>query len=370
MTDEAYMQIALDLASAAKGQTSPNPTVGALVVKDGEVKGFGAHLKAGSAHAEVHALQMAGSEADGSTLYVTLEPCSHDGKTPPCTDLIIEKRVKRVVIATEDPNPKVAGNGIKKLRDANIDVDIGILHEQAQHLNQNFFHYIKTNTPYVTLKTAASLDGKIATSTGESKWITGREARLDVHDHRHEHDAILVGIGTVLKDDPLLTTRRPNGGKHPIRIVLDHRLRTPLHSRIIRDDSAETWIVTGGDVSEEQKSGFRKHDHVTLIEMAGGIVIAKLMPLLAKRGVTSILVEGGATINEAFLVSRFIHRVVVYLAPKLIGGSEAPTPIGGNGFRRLEDAFNLHINSVEKIGDDIKIVATPCVKNGSHAGRR
>src|SRR5690625_1050476 len=213
------MNFALTLASMATAQTSPNPPVGAVVVKNGEILGFGAHLKAGEAHAEVHALEMAGAKAKGATIYVTLEPCSHHGSTPPCVDLIIERGITRVVVAVLDPNQKVVGSGIAKLKQAGLNVEVGILQKEAEQVNKAFFHYITTQTPFVTVKTAISLDGKTKTATGESKCITGEEARLDVHRYRHVHDAILVGVNTVIADNPSLTTRLPNGGKNPVRTI-------------------------------------------------------------------------------------------------------------------------------------------------------
>ena len=227
MDPKFYMKIALDLARSAEGQTSPNPLVGAVCVKDGQIIGTGAHLKAGTPHAEVHALTMAGSEANGADLYVTLEPCAHTGKTAPCTDLLISKGIRRVFIASIDPFPSVNGKGIELLKAAGIEVITGILKEEAEQLNRAFFHFIKHGKPYVTLKAASTLDGRLSTQTGDSKWITSVASRTDVHHLRHTHDAILVGVQTVLHDNPFLTTRLPLGGKNPIRIILDRRLRTP-----------------------------------------------------------------------------------------------------------------------------------------------
>jgi len=356
LKDYDYMALAIDLAAAAKGQTSPNPTVGAIVVRNGQIVGIGAHLKAGEPHAEVHALNMAGEKAKDATIYVTMEPCSHYGKTPPCADLIIRRGIKRVVIAAQDPNPRVAGSGIAKLREAGLEVETGLLSEKAQQLNEDFDHYIRTKTPYVTLKTAMSLDGKIATSTGDSKWITGTEAREDVHRYRHQHDAILVGVGTVLHDDPLLTTRIPGGGKHPIRIILDHHLRTPLNANVLNDESVETWIVIGGNVPNEKKSLYRQK-HVKLIEMEDGIHLPDLMVRLGKMGISSLFVEGGATVNGSFLTSKLVHQVIIYLSPILIGGNNAPTSFGGGGFQSLHEALQLDITSIEQIGKDIKLIA-------------
>lgn len=258
MQDEDYMRLALDLAKSTQGQTSPNPVVGAVIVKNHQIIGMGAHLKAGEPHAEVHAIGMAGEKAKGATLYVTLEPCSHFGKTPPCSNLVIATGIKKVFVATTDPNPQVAGTGIERMRQAGIEVEIGLLQEEAREVNKLFFYNIRTGLPYVTLKSAVSLDGKTATITGESKWITGEEARADVHQLCHEHDAILVGVNTVLIDDPSLTARIKNGAKNPIRVILDTHLRTPLNAKVINDKAAPTWIVTGSDISDEQQRMFEQ----------------------------------------------------------------------------------------------------------------
>lgn len=257
MRDQDYMNLAINVAKAGVGQTTPNPVVGAIIVNEGRVVGIGAHLKAGEPHAEVHAIRMAGEKAQNATAYVTLEPCSHHGKTPPCADLLITSKVKRVVVATTDPNPLVAGKGIAKLKAAGIEVEVGVCKEQADALNSVFFHYLEKKRPYITLKSATTLDGKIATVTGESKWITGDAARQDVHLYRSIHDAILVGVNTVLMDNPSLTTRLPNGtGKNPIRVILDSKLRTPLDSQIVNDGKAETWIIVSNQVNQEKINEF------------------------------------------------------------------------------------------------------------------
>lgn len=359
MDDRYYMEFAIQLARKATGQTSPNPVVGAVVVKNGEIVGFGAHLKAGEGHAEVNALQMAGEKAFQSTVYVTLEPCSHYGKTPPCSDLLVESRVNKVVIASVDPNPLVAGKGIRKLQEAGISVEIGVCEEEALALNDVFFHYIKTKKPYVTLKTASSLDGKTATFTKDSKWITGEEARLDVHHYRHQHDAILVGVETILADNPSLTTRLPMGGKNPIRIILDTTLRTPFDAKIVTDNACPTWIITGSNVNMKKVQEFA-NDQVTILPLTSpNIAIPPLLSLLGERGITSLFVEGGATVNGSFLKAGAINQVITYIAPKLIGGSEAPTMIGGEGFATMAEATLLEIKECTKIGQDIKIVSVP-----------
>ncbi|KMJ59816.1 5-amino-6-(5-phosphoribosylamino)uracil reductase [Bacillus sp. LL01] len=361
MDDHYYMKFAIDLAKRATGQTSPNPIVGSVVVKNGEIAGFGAHLKAGQAHAEVNAIQMAGTEkTKGSTVYVTLEPCSHFGKTPPCSDLLIQTGVKRVVIASVDPNPLVAGKGIEKLRKAGLEVELGICQDEALALNQVFFHYLKTKKPYVTLKTAASLDGKTATYTNESKWITGAEARLDVHQYRHQNDAILVGVGTVLADNPSLTTRLPNGGKNPIRIILDSNLRTPLDAKVVTDGEAPTWIITGSMPDLKKESALQNTLGVKVFSLPTlKVEIPSLLSILGEEGVTSLFVEGGATVNGSFLKERAINQLITYIAPKLIGGKRAPTIIEGEGFATMEEVMDLDIKEFTQVGQDLKIVSVP-----------
>ncbi|WP_078380116.1 bifunctional diaminohydroxyphosphoribosylaminopyrimidine deaminase/5-amino-6-(5-phosphoribosylamino)uracil reductase RibD [Sutcliffiella halmapala] len=359
MDDRYFMEFAINLARKAIGQTTPNPVVGSVVVKEGEIVGFGAHLKAGEAHAEVNALQMAGDKAIGATVYVTLEPCSHFGKTPPCSDLLIQTKVKRVVVASVDPNPLVAGKGIKKLEEAGISVEVGVCEEEALALNAVFFHYIKTKTPYVTLKTASSLDGKTATVTKNSKWITGEEARLDVHRYRHQHDAILVGVETIIADNPSLTTRLPNGGKNPIRVILDTALRTPLNAKVVTDSAAPTWIITASNVNEEKVQDFH-NDQVSILPLPTmKIEIHSLLALLGERGITSLFVEGGATVNGSFLKEGFINQVITYIAPKLIGGRHAPTMIGGEGFATMDECMLLEVKECTRMGQDIKIVSVP-----------
>lgn len=359
MNDYDYMQLALNLAQSADGQTTPNPLVGAVVVKDNQILGMGAHLKAGEPHAEIHALTMAGEKAKGATIYVTLEPCSHHGRTPPCADLIIKKELKRVVIATTDPNPKVAGRGIAKLRNAGIDVEVGLLKAEADQINQIFYHYIKTKKPFVTLKSATSLDGKIATVTGESQWITGEEARRDVHQYRHQHDAILVGVGTVLADNPTLTTRLQLGGKNPTRIILDHKLRTPLDANVVRDGKAETWIITSSSASPEKIANLREAGVKVLQVSNERIQIGEMLTLLGEHGISSLFVEGGAEVNGSFLLEGAVNQVVTYIAPKLIGGKFAPTAFGGTGIEKIDDVLSLEIKHIEKIGEDIKVISIP-----------
>lgn len=359
MTDEEYMQLALDLASATVGQTSPNPAVGAIVVKNGRVVGMGAHLQSGQAHAEVIALEMAGKEAEGADVYVTLEPCSHYGKTPPCAELLIQKKVKRVVIATKDPNEQVSGSGIVILERAGIEVVIGVLQEKAEWLNRRFFHYIQTRQPYVTLKTAASLDGKTATRTGESKWITGEAARLRGHDFRHMHDAILVGVDTVIADDPSLTVRRPNGGKHPIRVVLDRHLRIPLSAQMIEDKKAPVWVICTDEADREKRQQLEQKGVQIFPLKTRTIDVRDVLSLLGEKEITSLYVEGGATVHASFIEKHLFQEIVCFIAPKIIGGIQAPSVIGGEGIASMKEITELDIVSLERVGGDIQIVAVP-----------
>ena len=359
MNDQDYMALAINLASATEGQTSPNPQVGAVLVKDGRIIGMGAHLKAGEHHAEVHAISMAGEKAKGATLYVTLEPCSHFGKTPPCSNLVIESGIKKVFVASVDPNPLVGGAGVKKMLEAGLDVQVGLMEEEAKALNKVFFHYISTGLPYVTLKSATSLDGKIATVTGESQWITGEEARKDVHQFRHTHDAILVGVNTVIKDNPSLTTRLEAGGKNPVRVVLDSALRTPLDSRIINDRAAETIIVTGARAEPERVKQFTELG-IGIIQLETEKVgIHDMLKKLGDRGINSVFVEGGAEVHGSFLKEKAFQQVITYIAPKLLGGKNAPAAYGGEGIARLEDTVSLKIIDVKQIGQDIRVIAEP-----------
>lgn len=352
------MELALSLAEGVKGQTSPNPPVGAVVVKDGRILGMGAHLKAGTAHAEVHALSAAGEEARGADMYVTLEPCSHYGKTPPCADLVIASGIKRVFIATVDPNPQVSGRGIAKLKAAGIEVETGICEERANRLLQPFFHYIQYKTPFVTMKTAVTADGKTAAYTGHSRWITSEPAREDVHRLRNEHDAILVGVNTVLQDNPLLTTRLPHGGKHPIRVILDTHLRTPVTARVIENKEADTMIICGKDASEEREEALLQKGADIIRLETPEIAIPLLLETLGEEGIMTLLVEGGGEVNASFLQEKAFQQMIIYVAPKLIGGKTAPTFFGGEGFAAMDESVQLSFDKIEMIGPDVKITAS------------
>lgn len=359
MDDKHFMSLAINLARGTLGQTTPNPVVGAVVVKDNHIIGMGAHLKAGEPHAEVHALHMAGDKAKGATLYVTLEPCSHFGRTPPCSDLVIKMGIKKVIVATTDPNPQVGGQGIERMKRAGIEVEVGLLQEEARELNKVFFYNIRTGLPYVTLKSAVSLDGKTATVTGESMWITGEAARADVHQFRHRHDAILVGVNTVLKDNPSLTTRLPAGGRNPIRIILDTKLRTPLDANVITDKQAPTWIITAAEVDANREQAFRKTGIHILKMGTRQISIKEMLKALGQRGICTLFVEGGAEVHGSFLKERAFQQIITYVAPKLIGGKGAPTSYGGEGIANIAEAVDLTIRQVDMIGNDIRIIAEP-----------
>lgn len=358
-SDQHYMNLALELAASAKGKTNPNPLVGAVLVKDGVIVGSGLHRKAGEPHAEVHAFRMAGEHAKGATLYVTLEPCSHYGKTPPCAKLVKESGVKRVVVATTDPNPEVAGRGINLIREAGIEVEVGLLEEQALRLNERFIHNMLTERPYIISKFAMTLDGKIATSTGHSQWITGEEARADVHELRNEVDAILVGVGTVLKDDPALTTRlKDREGKNPIRIILDRTLRTPKEAQILNTSVARTIIVTAKE-NKEQAAGYTNVEFLYSPLKEDKIDLHETLKELYKMGITDILVEGGGMINASFLRDSLIDKYLVYVAPKVLGGKNSITPYTGDDVETIDAAMHLTFENVEKIGEDLLITAYP-----------
>jgi diaminohydroxyphosphoribosylaminopyrimidine deaminase/5-amino-6-(5-phosphoribosylamino)uracil reductase len=321
---------------------------------------MGSHLKAGEAHAEVQALRMAGEAARGATAYVTLEPCSHHGRTPPCADTLIKHGIESAVVAMLDPNPLVAGRGVARLEEAGIEVLTGVCEAEAKRLNEVFIKYITTRKPFVTVKTAMTLDGKVATYAGSSRWITGEEARLEVHRMRHEHDAILVGVNTVLTDDPQLTTRLALGGKNPIRVIVDTTLRIRLDAKVLTDGEAPTWIFT---TERADPLKWERLEEMGVRVFSTGneaqVDIDRLLTLLGAQEIASLLVEGGSQINSAFLHAQAIDKVVSYVAPKLVAGQGAPTPFGGLGIQEMNDAVSLVDVSFEKIGDDIKITGYP-----------
>lgn len=364
LNDESYMRLAIQMAAQAQGQTGVNPVVGCIVVKDGRVIGMGAHLREGTPHAEVHALNMAGAEAEGSTVYVTLEPCSHFGKTPPCSDRLITERVKKVFVACKDPNALVAGAGINKLKEHGIEVEVGLLEQEAIQLNEKFNKYIVTKLPFVTLKTASTLDGKIATYTGDSKWITNEASRSYVHTLRHQHQAIMVGVETVIHDNPKLTTRLTVEGLHPIRVVVDSMLRTPLDAKLIQDLTEKhlrTIVLTTEQASQQKQSELESLG-AEIIRCGSGerVDLAFAMQQLGARGISSILLEGGGRLNGAMLKAQLIDKIILFIAPKIIGGAgAAPSSFDFPGYALMKDAVQLSQMNVKSFGNDICIIGTP-----------
>ena len=356
--DEKYMRMALRLAEKAKGRTSPNPMVGALVAKNGKVIARGWHKKAGEPHAEAIALTKAGAAAKGSTLYVTLEPCSHTHKrTPPCSPLVIGSGVKRVVIAMIDPNPRVSGGGIRAIRKARIEVTTGVLEGEARKLNEAFIKHVTTGMPFVTLKIAQTLDGRIATASGESKWITGEQAREEGHRLRDTHDAILVGINTVLADDPSLTTRIP-GGRDPIRVIVDSRLRIPLTAKVLtQKSSAGTIIATLASAPKDKvrKLQDRGAEVITIKNAQGRVDLKDLMKKLGKKDIMSVLIEGGSEINASALKAGVVDKAVLFLAPLLMTGADSRCAIGGLSPLKLSQALKLDDVTVKFVGADLMV---------------
>jgi diaminohydroxyphosphoribosylaminopyrimidine deaminase / 5-amino-6-(5-phosphoribosylamino)uracil reductase len=369
--DEKYMSMALELAEKGRGTASPNPMVGAVIVKDGKVVGKGWHKRPGTPHAEAVALEKAGALSEDATIYVNLEPCCHRDKlTPPCADAIIRHRVARVVIGMVDPNPKVSGKGIQVLRDAGIQVDLGVMGERCERLNEAFSKHITTGMPFVTLKVAQTLDGKIATSSGDSKWITGPDARRLGHRLRSHSDAIMVGIDTVLKDDPSLTTRLEEqpGARDPHRVILDSRLRIPLDAKVLNQTSKSlTYIATTIDAPTAKLREIKKKKAEILIldkDESGMIDMPSLMQEISKLGMTSVLVEGGAHVNASALRSGMVDKVVFFLAPKLLGGDDARGSIGGGSPDSLDKAVELTCVSHTTVGRDIMVEGYIAGKGG------
>ncbi len=360
MDDEQWMKRALRLAEKGRGRTSPNPMVGAILVKDGKVVGEGYHTKAGEAHAEIVALQKAGEEAKGAILYLNLEPCTHYGKTPPCAPQVIEAGVKRVVIGMKDPNPMVKGKGIEILRGAGLDVGVGILEKDCRRLNEAFCKYILKKEPFVILKVAATLDGKIAARNGDSKWISGEASRRFVHKLRNQVEGVLVGIGTVLKDDPLLTARI-RGGRDPYRIVLDSRLKIPEEAKVIGTTPSKAIIASTELAPKEKIEKFEKRGvRVFILDSKEGRVNLKsCLSKLGEIGVMTLLVEGGSQVNGSFLDEGLIDKLLLFLSPRLVGDPQAPGIFGGRGVSNLQEAIALKDIKPRRIGEDILIEGYP-----------
>jgi len=354
MTHEHYMQQALDLSLRGRGHVNPNPMVGAVIVRDGRVIGQGYHTAYGKLHAEREALAACTEDPRGATMFVTLEPCCHHGKNPPCTEAILEAGIATVVIGSHDPNPKVAGGGVKALRDGGVTVIEGVLREACDQLNAVFLHYIQHQTPYVVMKYAMTADGKIATHTGASKWITGIAAREHVHETRGALSAIMVGVGTVLADDPLLTCRLPDG-RDPLRVICDSKLSIPLDSMIVAT-AKDIPTVIACHTATPKKVKKLVDAGCKIIQApgeAGRVDLTKLMQRLHTDGVDSVLVEGGAALNYSLLEAGLVQRLQVYMAPKLFGGEGAKSPVGGTGVPTPNQAFPLGQATITPLGEDL-----------------
>lgn len=354
---EKYMKLALELAYKGKGKVSPNPMVGAVIVKDSKIIGSGYHKEYGREHAEINAINSSSEDISGSTMYVTLEPCSHYGKTPPCVDAIIKNKISKVVIGYIDPNIKVCGKGVKKLRENNIEVEIGVLEKECKKINEVFIKYISKKKPFVIMKSAMSLDGKIATSSGESKWISCEESRLEVHNLRSEVSGIMVGVNTIIKDDAELTCRVKNG-KNPTRIIVDSNLRVPLDSNVVNSmHKARTIIATINNIKKD-KIDLLKSKGVEVIitkEKNKRVDLNDLMLKLGELEIDSILLEGGGNLNYSALEEKIVDKIQIYIAPKIIGGASSKTPVEGEGIKLLSEAFEIEDIETKIIGGDIFI---------------
>jgi diaminohydroxyphosphoribosylaminopyrimidine deaminase/5-amino-6-(5-phosphoribosylamino)uracil reductase len=360
MSSETYMRMALEMAKLGEGWTSPNPMVGAVVVKDGEAVGSGYHAKAGQAHAEVNALAAAGVRARGATLYVTLEPCNHTGKTPPCTQAVLAAGVSRVVVAMEDPNPKVKGGGIEFLRSRGVEVETGVLEKEARELNAFWRKHVTTGRPFVLAKCAATLDGHIATRTGHSQWITNTLSRERAHLFRHTVDAVLVGIGTVHADDPALNVRLPNRpGRDPLRVVLDPMLSIHRDARLLHIESeAAALLVCAPGVPAEKRAELESLGAwVAVVPHGpdGRVDFPALLDYLGRMDITSLMIEGGGRVLGAALTARAVDKVALFYAPKLLGGSDGVPMFAGPGAERMDQTPRLRDVAVSRHGDDLLV---------------
>lgn len=356
LKDSDYMKIALQLAEKGCGFTAPNPMVGAVIVKNNKIIGEGWHQKYGEMHAERNALAACTESPAGAVMYVTLEPCCHQGKQPPCVDAIIEAGIKRVVIGSEDPNPLVRGKGIKILKEHGIAVTEHVLSEECRQLNEVFFHFIQTKRPFVVMKYAMTMDGKIATRTGASKWITGKTARQHVAWQRHRYTAIMVGVGTVVADDPLLTCRM-EGGKNPIRIICDTSLQTPVTAQVVQTANQIPTILATCCQNQERQRIYKKSgcQILQVHKKEGHVDLKHLMKLLGEKKIDSILLEGGGTLNWAAISDGIVQKVQAYIAPKLFGGKDAKTAIEGEGIEIPSEAIRLKNSHIISLGDDVLI---------------
>ena len=393
------MRRAIELAKKGGGYVHPNPLVGCVVVKDGEIIAEGYHEKYGEFHAERNALTRCQSETKGASLYVTLEPCCHYGKTPPCTEIIIEKGIKKVFVGILDPNPLVAGKGVKILQDAGIEVEVGLCEDEIRELNKEFLKYITTKRPYVIMKTAMTLDGKIAAYTGDSRWVTNEESRKMVHQLRSEMAGVIVGIGTVLADDPMLNVRLEGNPHQPIRIVVDSNLRIPIDSQLVKTTREYRTIVANTVISSDRRESrpersesfcqrqknLLQTDEISPLRSAsvemtktmrtlesfgvellecqsnnGHVDINDLMTKLGSKGIDSLLLEGGGTLNAAFLEAGCVDEVWAFIAPKIIGGEMAKTPVSGKGIAKMSDAIQLQNIDIQNVNGDILIKGKIC----------
>ena len=371
MTDETYMRRALELAEKGAGWVSPNPLVGAVIVKDEEIIGEGYHERYGQLHAERNALAHCTKSPKGATIYVTLEPCCHHGKQPPCTDALLAAGIRRVVIGSKDPNPLVHGKGIRILREHGVEVTEHVLEKECDVENEVFFHYMQTKLPFVILKYAMTLDGKIATYTGASRWVTGEAARAHVHRMRNRYRAIMVGVGTVLADDPMLTCRLKGteNGANPVRIICDSTLRTPLESQIVHSAKEIPTILATCNRQEAMHMPYIEAGCKILVtpEKDGHVDLSDLMRQLGQLGIDSVILEGGGTLNWSALQAGIVQKVQAYVAPKLFGGTEAKTPVEGQGFQTPADAVELTRTKITALGLDWLIEGYP-VENRRNMG--
>ena len=369
-----YMQRALQLAYKGWGKTSPNPMVGAVVVKDDQIIGEGYHRSAGDWHAEVVALRDAGDEAEGADLYVNLEPCCHHGRTPPCTDAIIDSKIKRVIGAMPDPNPEVSGKGFARLRSAGMCVETGLLRETAEQLNETYVKHVETGKPFVLIKMAMTLDGKIASKTGHSEWVSSWKSREYVHHYRAGYDAVMIGSGTMQSDDPQLTYRLGDRDDviQPLRVVVDSKCRMTTDANMFQDiDDSSLFIATTDQARESKISQLRAvgAEVVVVGQSTNGVDLVGVMEVLGDKGVTSVLVEGGGEFNWGLLESGLADKIMFFVAPKLIGGRNAPTPVEGDGIEKITHALQLNGFEVEFIGDDLCITGYVAEKGGVNVHR-
>lgn len=353
------MERAIELAQKGAGYTKPNPLVGAVIVKENKIIGEGYHQYFGGPHAEVNAFNNATEDVEGATMYVTLEPCSHYGKTPPCANTIAEKKISKVVIGMMDPNPTVAGNGIKILKENGIQVVTDILKNEVENLNEIFIKYITSKVPFTILKTAMTLDGKIASYSGDSKWITNEESRNYVHEIRHRVSSIMVGVNTVLVDNPKLTTRLNNmKGIDPIRIIIDTTAKIPLDSNVLNYDSKSKTIIATTQKADKEKLKAIKEKGAQIIITPlknNKVDLNYLIKKLGEQGIDSILLEGGSTLNYSALKEGIVDKVISFIAPKIIGGTNAKTPVGGQGIEHITDAITLKDIQILRFKEDIML---------------